>query len=204
MPSMNTLLGREHSLIGVIKQQVSEYALTDHEEYLAEFGAKILCCLQMDENPLDYITDKKLWRLYYELGGPDFLQLINDKFYKDNYDILNDENRCYGYLSGYPKKFEIYLSNLENKQVSISGLKGLNVVDKETLTDTAILPPPPLGYKYTTDNKKLQLKPDIDILRSNDNEYYNPVFCRLTNGTLTLMKTEPKFERHLELINYYD
>lgn len=204
MPSMNTLLGREHNLIGVIKHQVSEYALTDHEEYLAEFGAKILCCLQMDENPLDYITDKKLWRLYYELGGPDFLPIIYDKFYKDNYDILNDENRCYGHLSGYPKKFEIDLNRLENKQVSISGLKGLNVVDKETLTDTTILPPPPLGYKYTTDNKKLQLKPDVDVLRSHDNEYYDPVFCRLTNGTLTLIKTEPKFERHLKLINHYD
>lgn len=184
-----------------IANQISEYALTEHEEYLAEFGAKVLCCLQIGKNPLNYITDKKLWRLYYELGGPDFSQIINDKFYKNDYDILNDENRCYGYLSGYPKKFEIDLSMLEDKEVVVSGLRGFNVLNKEKLTDTTILPPPPLGYCYTTDNGKLQLKIDEYVLRSHDYEYYNPIFCRLTNGTLTLMKTEPQFERHLELIN---
>lgn len=201
MPNIKVLFGEHHCIIESIIQQVSEYALTNREEYIAEFGAKVLCCLQTGRNPLNYITDSRLWRLYYEFGGPDFASMINDKFCKEDYDILVDYNREYSHLPGLPSKFEIDPTKLENKELVVSGLLGLHVLSKETLRSDTVMPPPPLGYCYIIDNGKLQLKIDKHQLPySKDDKYYDPVFCRLTNGALILMETKPKIERHYEII----
>lgn len=191
---LTDILKGQDNAIARIKQQISEYALSDCEEYIAEFSAHILSCLESNVDPCDYIQDEDLWLLYYELGGPDFTQAINNKIYLPcRMDTLNDES-FFGHLSGYPSKFGIDIRKIENQQVEVEGMVAVGVKTPVTINDKTILPPPPLGYRYTTDNKKLQLQ---DIA---SRQYYDPTFCSLTNGPLTLMKTNPQLVHHFELL----
>lgn len=204
------------NLVDAIKDQISDYALTDSEEYMAEFSALVLCCLEPKEteqgkiepnaNPFDYIKDERLWRLYYEFGGPDFAPIIQQKGflpagYAEGRNILSDKG-C-DWCSGYPSKFGIDINQIKDQQVKVEGMTVIGQRSFVKIDEKTILPPPPLGYCYTTENGRLQLKIDksIDVLKgSTDNKLYDPVFCRLTDGPLTLMKTEPQWIHHFEVL----
>lgn len=179
-------------IIGAIKSQISEYSLTDYEEYIAEFGSRILCCLEQDKNPFDYITDERLWRLYYEFGGPDFIPIINERIFKnDEFNMLTDKS--FDWCSGHPSKFGVDINQIKDQQVEVEGMVAIGQKSFVKIDKTTILPPPPMGYRYTTEKGKLQLKD----LKSK--KYYDPTFCSLTNWPLTLMKTKPDLKHHFEL-----
>ncbi len=189
------------NLINAIKSQIMEYALTNSEEYIADFSALVLCCLEHNKNPFSYIDDARLWRLYYEFGGPDYAPIIHEKFYKSAgvYNILEDPN--YGYCSGYPSKFGIDVDKLSNEKIwvrEISSPDGLRFI---SVTSKTILPPPPIGYCYTTERGCIGLKIDKNMLPGgDDSKYYTPLFCSLTNGPLTLLCAgQFQLEHHLEL-----
>ena len=196
----------QNDVISAIKSYVGMYAFQNNEEYIAEFGAHILCCLEDNKNPFDYIKDERLWRLYYEFGGPDFAPIINEKINSRSdcpkYDILKDTDNCYSHSSGYPSKFGIDINQIEDQQVEVQGLIALGLKSDVTIDEQTILPPPPLGYCYEVKNQKLKLKD----LKSET--YYDPTFCSLTNGPLTLMYAEdrsdpnnPKpLQHHLDLL----
>ncbi len=186
-------------IINAINSQISEYALTEYEEYIAEFSSRVLYCLEQSENPFNYIVDECLWRLYYEFGGPDFMPIIDQKFYGDKGVILAQSGL--GWCSGYPSKFGIDINQIKDQQVEVEGMTAIGQKSLVKIDETTILPPPPLGYCYTTENGKLQLKIDKTVLpNSTDNTLYDPVFCSLTDGPLTLMSTEPQWIHHFELL----
>lgn len=198
---LTEILKDNNDIIGTIKSQISNYALTDCEEYIAEFSALVLCCLEQSENPFNYIADECLWRLYYEFGGPDFVPIIDQKFYADKGVILAQSGL--GWCSGYPEKFSVNINQIKDQQVEVEGMVAIGQRSFVKIDEKTILPPPPLGYCYTTENGKLQLKIDksIDVLKySTDDTLYDPVFCSLTDGPLTLMKTEPQWIHHFEVL----
>ena len=191
--NLSDVLKGHDDVISAIKSQISDYALIDYEEYIACFGALVLCCLSVHLDPFYCITDPRLWRLYYEFGGPDFMFVINEHFVKPKFgrDILSDPSL--NWLPGYPSKFGVDINQIKDQQIIVAGLVAVGILYYVNIYETSILPPPPLGYCYTTKNGNLQLKVDKNILPScQDDQCYDPIFCVLTHGSLTLMYAEDR------------
>ena len=187
---LDDILGSRDIIESIIRQ-IRLYALTDCEEYIAEFSARVLCCLEQNKNPFEVITDLRLWRLYYELGGPDFAPIIKKKgFLPDGYD--KDCDWC----SGYPSKFNIDIGSISD-DIDIDSISDytVSVVDISSpigyrrvhITNETILPPPPIGYCYTTERGSIQLKRDGKH-QPPDDKCYTPKFCSLTNGPLSFVR----------------
>ncbi len=191
------------SLVNAINFQISNYALTNYEEYVAEFSGLVLCCLEDNKNPFDYIKDARLWRLYYEFGGPDFAPIIQQKgflpdIYAKDCDILSDK-KC-DWCSGYPSKFGIDVDKLSKKNISVDiYLHGDSYL--VPITSKIVFPPPPLGYCYTTEGGCIGLKIDKNVLPDSDDCYCSPSYCSLTNGPLTsLLYSQFQLGHHFELL----
>ncbi len=202
---LSKILQGHDDIIYAILSQISTYALTNYEEYIAEFSSLVLCCLEPKEteqgkiepnaNPFDYIKDERLWRLYYEFGGPDFAPIIQQKGflpagYAKSCDILSDK-KC-NWCSGYPEKFDIIVSDLGGTVcVRVGSTKYDTIAVK--IDSNTVLPPPPIGYHYATN------KGYLELLNTENNKRHQPNFCRMTNGTLTLMNTT--LPHHFDKLN---
>ncbi len=191
------------NLVDAIKSQIREYALTNSEEYIAEFSALVLYCLEHNTNPFNYIKDARLWRLYYEFGGPDYAPIIQQKgflpdIYAKDCDILSDK-KC-DWCSGYPSKFGIDVDKLSKKNISVDiYLHGDSYL--VPITSKIVFPPPPLGYCYTTEGGCIGLKIDKNVLPDSDDCYCSPSYCSLTNGPLTsLLYSQFQLGHHFELL----
>ena len=143
--------------------------------------------------------------------------------YDKDCEILLDEE-C-DWCSGYPSKFNIDIDSISDDididsvpdDIDIDSVPDdtVSVVDisspigyrRVPITNETILPPPPIGYCYTTERGSIELKHDDRLLKP-DGKYYTPLFCSLTNGPLSFVSatdfSDPKnpvrLQHHFELL----